>query len=45
MDCIKIRDNIYWVGVLDPEMRIFDIVLLIMELLIILILLRIRKLH
>ena len=26
MDCIKIRDNIYWVGVLDPEMRIFDIV-------------------
>ncbi|MFQ5686943.1 MAG: FprA family A-type flavoprotein [Candidatus Scalindua sp.] len=26
MNGIKIKDNIYWVGVLDPEMRIFDIV-------------------
>ena len=26
MNGIKIKDNIYWVGALDPEMRIFDIV-------------------
>src|SRR3989337_793841 len=26
MNGIKIKDNIYWVGALDPEMKIFDIV-------------------
>jgi flavorubredoxin len=26
MDGLKIKDNIYWVGALDPEMRIFDLV-------------------
>ncbi|GAX61146.1 flavoprotein [Candidatus Scalindua japonica] len=26
MNALKIRDNIYWVGALDPEMRIFDLV-------------------
>jgi Uncharacterized flavoproteins len=26
MDGIKIKDNIYWVGALDPEMRIFDLI-------------------
>ena len=26
MDHIKVKDNIYWVGALDPEMRTFDIV-------------------
>jgi len=25
MDGLKIKDNIYWVGALDPEMRIFDL--------------------
>ena len=24
---IKILDNLYWVGVLDPDLRIFDIVM------------------
>lgn len=27
MNYIRIKDNIYWVGVLDPDMRIFDIIL------------------
>ncbi|MFQ5964540.1 MAG: FprA family A-type flavoprotein [Candidatus Scalinduaceae bacterium] len=27
MNHISIKDNIYWVGVLDPDMRIFDITL------------------
>ena len=26
MDYIKIKDNVYWVGALDPDMRIFDII-------------------
>ncbi|HJO55852.1 MAG TPA: MBL fold metallo-hydrolase, partial [Candidatus Scalindua sp.] len=26
MDGLKIKDNIYWVGALDPEMRIFDLI-------------------
>ncbi|KHE93746.1 MAG: FprA family A-type flavoprotein [Candidatus Scalindua rubra] len=26
MDGIKIKDNIYWVGALDPEMRVFDLI-------------------
>ncbi|MBS1259586.1 MAG: Type A flavoprotein fprA [Candidatus Scalindua arabica] len=26
MNSIKIKDNIYWVGALDPEMKVFDIV-------------------
>ncbi|MHC4307170.1 MAG: FprA family A-type flavoprotein [Planctomycetota bacterium] len=26
MDSLKIKDNIYWVGALDPEMRIFDLI-------------------
>jgi flavorubredoxin len=25
MDSLKIKDNIYWVGALDPEMRMFDL--------------------
>ena len=26
MDSLKIKDSIYWVGALDPEMRIFDLI-------------------
>ena len=26
MDGLKIKDSIYWVGALDPEMRIFDLI-------------------
>jgi len=26
MDGLKIKDDIYWVGALDPEMRIFDLI-------------------
>ncbi len=26
MDGLKIKDNVYWVGALDPEMRMFDLV-------------------
>ncbi len=26
MDGLKIKENIYWVGALDPEMRIFDLI-------------------
>lgn len=26
MDALKIKDNIYWVGALDSEMRIFDLI-------------------
>ena len=26
MDGLKIKDNIYWVGALDHEMRIFDLI-------------------
>ncbi len=26
MDGLKIKENIYWVGALDPEMRVFDLI-------------------
>ncbi len=27
MEAIKIRDRVYWVGVQDPDLEIFDIVM------------------
>ena len=27
MSAIKIKDNIYWIGVKDPELRVFDIIM------------------
>lgn len=26
MDTVKIKDDVYWVGVVDPELVVFDIV-------------------